>query len=84
MTRVLFTSMPMAGHLRPGLPIAAQLVADGHEVAWYTGANYAHLVERHSPFLRPAHESTKAESVKVGTEKLKESVLSEAAKLKVK
>jgi len=46
MTRVLFTSMPMAGHLRPGLPIAAQLVADGHEVAWYTGANYAHLVEK--------------------------------------
>jgi UDP:flavonoid glycosyltransferase YjiC (YdhE family) len=46
MTRVLFTSMPMAGHLRPGLPIAAQLVAAGHEVAWYTGARYAHLPER--------------------------------------
>ncbi len=46
MTRVLFTSMPMAGHLRPGLPIAARLVADGHEVAWYTGARYAHLPER--------------------------------------
>ena len=49
MTRVLFTSMPMAGHLRPGLPIAAQLVADGHEVAWYTGANYAHLPEENRP-----------------------------------
>src|SRR3712207_3919142 len=46
MTRVLFTSMPMAGHLRPGLPIAAQLVAGGHEVAWYTGAKYAHLPEK--------------------------------------
>ncbi len=46
MTRVLFTSMPMAGHLRPGLPIAARLVADGHEVAWYTGAQYAHLPEK--------------------------------------
>ncbi|MGY1803817.1 nucleotide disphospho-sugar-binding domain-containing protein [Blastococcus sp. SYSU D00922] len=46
MTRVLFTSMPMAGHLRPGLPIAAQLVSAGHEVAWYTGANYSHLPEK--------------------------------------
>jgi MGT family glycosyltransferase len=46
MSRILFTSMPMAGHLRPGLPIAARLVADGHEVAWYSGANYAPLVAR--------------------------------------
>jgi MGT family glycosyltransferase len=46
MTRILFTTMPMAGHLRPGLPIAQQLVADGHEVAWYTGAKYAPLVTR--------------------------------------
>ena len=46
MTRILFTTMPMAGHLRPGLPIAAQLLADGHEVAWYSGANYEHLIRR--------------------------------------
>ena len=46
MTRILFTTMPLAGHLRPGLPIAQQLVADGHEVAWYSGANYEHLVRR--------------------------------------
>lgn len=46
MTRILFTTMPLAGHLRPGLPIAAQLVADGHEVAWYSGARYEHLVRR--------------------------------------
>jgi MGT family glycosyltransferase len=46
MSRILFTTMPLAGHLRPGLPIAQKLVADGHEVAWYTGAENAHLVER--------------------------------------
>ena len=46
MTRILFTTMPLAGHLRPALPIAQQLVADGHEVAWYSGANYEHLVRR--------------------------------------
>jgi MGT family glycosyltransferase len=46
MTRILFTTMPLAGHLRPGLPIARQLVADGHDVAWYSGATYEHLVRR--------------------------------------
>jgi MGT family glycosyltransferase len=46
MSRVLFTTMPMAGHLRPGLPIAQQLVAEGHEVAWYTGGKYLPLVEK--------------------------------------
>ena len=46
MTRILFTTMPLAGHLRPGLPIAQQLIADGHDVAWYSGATYEHLVRR--------------------------------------
>ena len=46
MTRILFTTMPLAGHLRPGLPIAQKLVEDGHEVAWYSGARYEHLVRR--------------------------------------
>jgi MGT family glycosyltransferase len=41
MTRILFTTQPMAGHLRPALPIADELVRRGHEVAWYTGAKYA-------------------------------------------
>jgi MGT family glycosyltransferase len=45
-SRILFTTMPMAGHLRPGLPIAQQLVAAGHEVAWYTGGKYLPLVEK--------------------------------------
>jgi MGT family glycosyltransferase len=46
MTRILFTTMPLDGHLRPGLPVAQRLVDDGHEVAWYTGAANAHLVEK--------------------------------------
>ena len=46
MTRVLFTTMPMAGHLRPGLPMARELIAAGHEVAWYTGAKYAPLITK--------------------------------------
>jgi MGT family glycosyltransferase len=46
MSRVLFTTMPFAGHLRPGLPIAQALAEAGHEVAWYSGAQYAHLIRR--------------------------------------
>ncbi|NEK60243.1 glycosyltransferase family 1 protein [Geodermatophilus sabuli] len=46
MSRILFTTMPMAGHLRPGLPMARQLADAGHEVAWYSGAKYAALSER--------------------------------------
>jgi MGT family glycosyltransferase len=46
MARILFTTMPMAGHLRPGLPIARELLAAGHEVAWYSGAKYRDLIER--------------------------------------
>ena len=46
MSRILFTSMPMAGHLRPGLPIAQELIAAGHDVAWYSGAKYAPLITR--------------------------------------
>jgi len=44
MSRILFTSMPFAGHIRPGLPIARELVDAGHEVLWYTGQKYAALV----------------------------------------
>ena len=44
MSRILFTTMPFAGHLRPGLPIAKRLIEAGHEVAWYSGAQYAQLV----------------------------------------
>ena len=46
MSRILFTTMPMAGHLRPGLPLARALVAAGHEVAWYSGANYETEIAR--------------------------------------
>src|SRR3954468_4243334 len=53
MSRILFTTMPMAGHLRPGLPIARALVAAGHEVAWYSGAKYAPLIARTGATVYP-------------------------------
>jgi MGT family glycosyltransferase len=44
--RVLFTTMPIPGHVRPGLPIARELVRRGHEVSWYTGRAFERSVDR--------------------------------------
>ena len=56
MSHILFCSNPFSGHVRPGLPIATELVARGHEVSWYTGSRFARLVEstgaRHVPLDR--------------------------------
>ena len=45
MSRFLFGSNPFSGHVRPGLPIARELVARGHEVVWYTGGRFRAMVE---------------------------------------
>jgi MGT family glycosyltransferase len=37
--------MPITGHINPGLPIAKQLIKDGHEVFWYTGKKFKSTVE---------------------------------------
>jgi MGT family glycosyltransferase len=46
MARILFGSNPASGHVRPGLPIARELTARGHEVVWYTGERFKASVER--------------------------------------
>lgn len=45
MARFLIGTMPMSGHVGPGLPIARELVKRGHEVWWYTGRKYQAKVE---------------------------------------
>src|SRR5215216_2400832 len=45
MARFLFGSMPVVGHVNPGLPIARKLVERGHEVWWYTGKRFQAKVE---------------------------------------
>ena len=34
MARFLFVVPPFAGHVNPTIPVAAELVSRGHEVAW--------------------------------------------------
>ncbi|CAA9567968.1 MAG: glycosyltransferase, putative [uncultured Thermomicrobiales bacterium] len=43
--RFLFCTVPLIGHVAPGLPIARALVERGHEVRWYTGRNFRPRVE---------------------------------------
>jgi MGT family glycosyltransferase len=44
MTRVLFTTNAMSGHVRPTVPMVRDLVAAGHDVVWYTGAEFESVV----------------------------------------
>lgn len=46
MTRVLFTTIPITGHVRPALPVARRLVEDGHELTWYAGRKFEPLVKK--------------------------------------
>ena len=57
MTRILITTTPVTGHVRPALPLAAQLVAAGHDVTWYTGAKFAHAVSATGADYRPIREA---------------------------
>src|SRR5438270_14058265 len=60
MARFLMATMPMVGHVNPGLPIARRLMARGHEVCLYTGQRFQKRIEateaRFAP-MREAHVS---------------------------
>ena len=45
MARFLLCTVPLTGHIGPGLPIARELVERGHEVRWYTGRKFHPEVE---------------------------------------
>src|SRR5204863_8148695 len=54
MSRFLFAPMPFTGHVNPGLPIARELVARGHDVRWYSTPRFRRAIEdigaRYVPF----------------------------------
>lgn len=45
MSRFLFATQPITGHLLPAIPIVNDLVRRGHEVVWYTGQKFRGKVE---------------------------------------
>jgi UDP:flavonoid glycosyltransferase YjiC (YdhE family) len=57
MARYLFATTPAAGHVTPAVPLAAALVARGHDVRWYTGAAFAGAVEAAGAVHCPMVES---------------------------
>jgi len=69
MARILFTSMPFAGHVRPGLPIARELVDAGHDVLWYSGQKYAELVAGSGARFVPYPESLDFDDAEVDTQR---------------
>lgn len=44
MARILIATVPLSGHVNPGLPIAQRLVAHGHEVVWYCGRHFEEVI----------------------------------------
>src|SRR5687767_4469516 len=45
MTRYFFAVFPVSGHVNPGLPIARELVARGHDVRWYSTQRFRRAIE---------------------------------------
>lgn len=56
MSRVLFTTGPITGHALPAVPIVRHLVAEGHEVMWYTGENFRRVVTAAGAAFAPIGE----------------------------
>jgi MGT family glycosyltransferase len=56
MSRFLFATFPVTGHVNPGMALARELVARGHEVRWYSTARFRRAIEaigaRWVPFRR--------------------------------
>src|SRR5688500_7389180 len=56
MSNFLFAAFPVSGHVNPGLPIARELVARGHDVRWYSTPRFRKAIEgigaRWIPFRR--------------------------------
>lgn len=53
MTRVIMAAIPVPGHVNPLRPIAAHLVAEGHEVVFVTGTNLRDAVETTGATFHP-------------------------------
>ena len=56
--KVLFASLPAAGHFDPLTPIAVHLADRGHDVRWYAGPQYAPKAERLGMAVFPYERAT--------------------------
>ena len=58
MARYFFAPMPATGHVNPGLPIARELVARGHDVRWYSTPRFRKAIESIGARYVPFHHAT--------------------------
>ena len=59
MSRFLFAPMPFTGHVNPGLPIARELVARGHDVRFYSTLRFKRAVDATGARFVPFHHATR-------------------------
>ena len=45
MPNILMATVPLTGHVNPGLPIARKLIERGHNVVWYCGKRFKEKIE---------------------------------------
>ena len=45
MPNILMATVPLTGHVTPGLPIARKLIENGHDVVWYCGKRFKEKIE---------------------------------------
>jgi MGT family glycosyltransferase len=65
MSRFLFAPMPITGHVNPGLPIARELVARGHDVRWYATPRFRKAIEAAGARWVPFREATPIDEERV-------------------
>jgi UDP:flavonoid glycosyltransferase YjiC (YdhE family) len=53
MSRFLFATMPVPGHVAPLTPVARTLVERGHEIVWYGSKYHADSIARSGASFRP-------------------------------
>ncbi len=57
MAKFLFATVPITGHVVPGLPLAQKLVDQGREVAWYSTSNHRARIESTGSTFYPVRQA---------------------------
>jgi UDP:flavonoid glycosyltransferase YjiC (YdhE family) len=65
MARFLIATLPITGHVYPGIPIARALVAAGHDVLWYTGKKFRPKVEAVGARFAPMKDAYDFDDLKI-------------------
>src|SRR5687767_15655247 len=65
MTRYFFAVFPVSGHVNPGLPIARELVARGHDVRWYSTPRFRRAIEQAGARYVPYYEAMRLDEARL-------------------